>query len=114
MNDEFSVPRNTNGIIAEQSSRPESMDADAIVVFLTEGGIGSGAIAAVDASTGGFLSRLVVAGTNACHCLRPLAYGLGSWWWLVWANEKIWMLARSSALLRQPLAISRVGCECVW
>ncbi len=62
MNDEFSVPRNTNGIIAEQSSRPESMDADAIVVFLTEGGIGSGAIAAVDASTGGFLSRLVVAG----------------------------------------------------
>ena len=50
------------GILADPSSRPESIEADAVVVFLAEGGVGGGAIAAIDTATSGLVSRLVKAG----------------------------------------------------
>jgi len=49
-------------IVAEPAGRPATIEADAVVAFLTEGGIGSDAIAEIDAATGGLLSRLVSAG----------------------------------------------------
>ncbi|MCX7429741.1 MAG: MMPL family transporter, partial [Planctomycetia bacterium] len=50
------------GIVADPAARPEAIEADAIVTFLTEGGIGSGAVAEIDRATGGLLSRLAAAG----------------------------------------------------
>jgi leucyl aminopeptidase len=50
------------GIIADPTTRPEAIEADAVVTFLTEGGIGSGAVAEIDRATGGLLSRLASAG----------------------------------------------------
>ena len=50
------------GIVADHSARPDTIEADAIVTFLTEGGVGSGAIAAVDAAADGVISRLASAG----------------------------------------------------
>ena len=50
------------GIVADSTARPETIEADAIVTFLTEGGIGSGAVAEIDRATGGLLSRLAAAG----------------------------------------------------
>jgi len=50
------------GIAADPTARPDAIEADAIVTFLTEGGIGSGAIAEIDRATGGLLSRLAAAG----------------------------------------------------
>ncbi|MFM8634832.1 MAG: leucyl aminopeptidase [Planctomycetia bacterium] len=41
---------------------PGSIEADALVVFATEGGLGAGAAAEVDAAMGGVLSRLARAG----------------------------------------------------
>ena len=49
-------------IIVETNARPESIEADAAVAFLCEGGVGSGPIAGIDAATGGLVSRLVAAG----------------------------------------------------
>ena len=49
------------GIVADPAARPEAIEADAIVTFLTEGGIGSGAVAEIDRATGGLLSRLAAA-----------------------------------------------------
>ncbi|MFM8704642.1 MAG: hypothetical protein ACKOHG_12405, partial [Planctomycetia bacterium] len=50
------------GIVADQAARPEATEADAGVTFLTEGGIGTGAVAEIDRATGGLLSRLAGAG----------------------------------------------------
>ena len=61
MTQEFSHLR-TGGIIADASARPVSVEADALVVFLAEGGVGTGSAADIDAAMGGHLSRLVAAG----------------------------------------------------
>ena len=50
------------GIVADSAARPEAVEADAIVTFLTEGGIGSGIPSEIDKAAGGLLSRLVAAG----------------------------------------------------
>jgi leucyl aminopeptidase len=62
MSREF-LPAGTAGII-EAISPPKlaTLEADALVVFLTEGGVGDGAAAAVDAATDGLLARLAAAG----------------------------------------------------
>jgi leucyl aminopeptidase len=49
-------------VTAEPSARPEDIPCDALVVFLTEGGVGSGAAAAIDRASGGLLSRLAAGG----------------------------------------------------
>jgi leucyl aminopeptidase len=59
---EFLPRRGGREIVADPSARPESTEADALVLFLAEGGVGSGACADVDRATGGLLSRLVTAG----------------------------------------------------
>jgi hypothetical protein len=62
MSREF-LPAGTAGIIESVSPLPlATVAADAVVVFLTEGGVGDGAAAAVDAATGGLLARLAAAG----------------------------------------------------
>ena len=50
------------GIVADSAARPEAVEADAIVTFLPEGGIGSGIPSEIDKAAGGLLSRLVAAG----------------------------------------------------
>jgi len=57
------LPAGTAGII-EAIGLPKlaTLEADALVVFLTEGGVGDGAAATVDAATGGLLARLAAAG----------------------------------------------------
>ncbi|MFO0424288.1 MAG: hypothetical protein ACK52C_11605, partial [Planctomycetia bacterium] len=62
MTTEFSPVRGVRDIVAEPSARPESIAADAVVVFLTEGGVGTGAIADLDRAVGGVIARLVGAG----------------------------------------------------
>jgi len=65
MTHEFSHLRTdgaAGGIISDPAARPTAIEADAVVTFLTEGGVGSGAVAEIDATTGGLLSRLVAAG----------------------------------------------------
>jgi len=52
MTTEFSPVRGARDIVAEPSARPESIAADAVVVFLTEGGAGTGAIAAAISAGG--------------------------------------------------------------
>ena len=60
------LPAGTAGIIeAVSPTRLAGVEADALVVFLTEGGVGDGAAAAVDAATGGLLARLAAAGELA-------------------------------------------------
>jgi leucyl aminopeptidase len=61
MTSEF-FPRGGGGIVADRSARPDTIEADAIVTFLTEGGVGAGAVAAIDAAADGVVSRLVSAG----------------------------------------------------
>lgn len=62
MNREF-LPAGTAGSIeAAPITPPASIDAQANVVFVTEGGIGTGAAATVDAATSGTLARLAAAG----------------------------------------------------
>jgi leucyl aminopeptidase len=62
MTTEFSLVRGARDIVADPSARPETIAADAVVVFLTEGGVGSGAIADIDRALGGLVARLVGAG----------------------------------------------------
>jgi len=65
MTHEFSHLRTggaAGGIISDPAARPTAIEADAVVTFLTEGGVGSGAVAEIDATTGGLVSRLVAAG----------------------------------------------------
>jgi leucyl aminopeptidase len=59
---EFSPRRGRDTIVADPGVRPESIEADALTVFLPEGGVGAGACADIDRATGGLLSRLVSAG----------------------------------------------------
>ena len=67
MYQEFSSLRSggLGGITAEPAARPEAIEADALVMFLTEGGAGSGSAAEIDAATGGLVSRLATAGELA-------------------------------------------------
>jgi leucyl aminopeptidase len=58
---EFS-PARGGGIVADPSARPDTVEADALVTFLTEGGVGSGAVATVDAASDGVIARLASAG----------------------------------------------------
>jgi leucyl aminopeptidase len=71
------LPAGTAGLIeAAPATAPAAIDAEAIVVFLTEGGVGSAGIAAVDAATGGTLARLAAAGELAgrrYECVPVLA-----------------------------------------
>ena len=50
------------GIRAEPHASPTAVTADALVVFLAEGGVGAGAVAEVDRACGGLLARLAAAG----------------------------------------------------
>jgi leucyl aminopeptidase len=62
---EFSPVRSADAagrIIAEPTARPETIAADALVVFIAEGAVGAGPAAAVDRATGGLLGRLAAAG----------------------------------------------------
>lgn len=71
------LPAGTAGLIeAAPALAPAAIDAEAIVVFLTEGGVGSAGIAAADAATGGTLARLAAAGELAgrrYECVPVLA-----------------------------------------
>jgi len=65
MTHEFSHLRTggvAGGIVSDAAAQPATIEADAIVTFLTAGGIGSGAVAEIDTATGGLLSRLASAG----------------------------------------------------
>ncbi len=62
MTREFLPPTGSAGIVCEPTARPHSIDADAVVVFLPEGGVNTGAAAELDAATGGMLTRLAAAG----------------------------------------------------
>jgi leucyl aminopeptidase len=61
-------------IVAEPGTRPEKITADAVVLFLTEGGIGGGSAAVIDRATGGLVSRLAAVGeiTGKRHECVPL------------------------------------------
>jgi leucyl aminopeptidase len=62
MSREF-LPAGTAGSIESMpSTSPASIEAEAIVVFMTEGGIATGSMATVDAATGGTLAKLSSAG----------------------------------------------------
>ena len=71
------LPAGTAGMIeAITAPKLATLEADALVVFLTEGGAGDGAAAAVDAATGGLLARLAAAGELAgrrSECVPLLA-----------------------------------------
>ena len=58
---EFAPDKSHLGFRCEPSAHPESIRADALVVFVTEGNIGSAATG-IDRATGGLLSRLATAG----------------------------------------------------
>jgi leucyl aminopeptidase len=49
-------------IVAEPSARPAAVAADALVLFLAEGGVGAGIAAEIDRATGGLLGRLAAGG----------------------------------------------------
>ena len=61
MHTEFATDQSSHGFRCEPTARPESIRADALILFLTEGSIG-GAAADIDRATGGLLSRLAAAG----------------------------------------------------
>ena len=50
------------GITCEPSALPHAVDAEALVIFMAEGGVGTGAAAEVDAATSGLLGRLAASG----------------------------------------------------
>ena len=57
------LPAGTAGMIeACPITAPAAIQAEAIVLFLTEGGVGSEVATSVDAATGGLVARLVAAG----------------------------------------------------
>ena len=62
MTAEFELLRGVRTVVADPASRPETIEADALVLFLTEGGAGTGACADIDRATGGLVARLVAAG----------------------------------------------------
>jgi leucyl aminopeptidase len=62
MSHEFPRATHAAAVVCEPVLRPQSAEADAVVLFLAEGAVGSGAVAEVDAAGGGLLSRLAAAG----------------------------------------------------
>ena len=62
MSDEFSNTVSHCQFRAESSVPPESIAADCLVVFVTEGAVTSGAAAEIDRATGGLLSTLSASG----------------------------------------------------
>ena len=55
-------PQDAVTIGAAPPAQPAAVEADAVVVFLPEGGVGSGAAADFDRGTGGLLGRVVASG----------------------------------------------------
>jgi len=62
MSSEFLPTSGPGTVVCEPSTRPETVEAEALVVFLAEGGVGAGSAAPLDAATGGLLTRLAAAG----------------------------------------------------
>jgi hypothetical protein len=62
MSREFLPTTGAGPITCEPSTRPDSVDAEAVVVFMAEGGVGTGSAAELDAATGGLLGRLAATG----------------------------------------------------
>jgi leucyl aminopeptidase len=62
MSQEFTTAGRSAGIVAEPAVPPQAVDAEALVVFVTEGGTGAGVAAAVDKATGGLVSRVAASG----------------------------------------------------
>ena len=52
----------TGAVTCDPSTPAQSVEAEALVVFMAEGGVAAGTIAEVDAATGGLLGRLAAAG----------------------------------------------------
>jgi hypothetical protein len=80
MSTEFSPPpaggrADAGAITGETGTDVAAVAADAVVVFLAEGGVGTGAARAVDAATGGLLSRLATAGEDGAVVLWDVASG---------------------------------------
>ena len=62
MSREFLPAHGPGAITCEPSSRPQAVEAEALVVFMAEGGVASGSTAEIDSATGGLLGRLASAG----------------------------------------------------
>jgi len=62
MTAEFELLRGVRDVVADPTARPEAVEADALVLFLCEGGVGSGVCADIDRATGSLLTRLVGSG----------------------------------------------------
>ena len=62
MSQEFAKAGRAAGIVAEPARPPEAVEAEAVVVFVNAGGIGSGTAATVDAATQGLVSRVAAGG----------------------------------------------------
>ncbi|MFM8494531.1 MAG: leucyl aminopeptidase family protein, partial [Planctomycetia bacterium] len=62
MTAEFELLRGVRDVVADPAARPEAVEADALVILLCEGGVGSGVCAYIDRATGGLLTRLVGSG----------------------------------------------------
>jgi leucyl aminopeptidase len=62
MSREF-LPSTGSGVITcEPSTRPDAVEAEAVVVFMSEGGAGTASAADLDAATGGLVGRLAAGG----------------------------------------------------
>jgi leucyl aminopeptidase len=75
VSEEFSPAKGRRGIVAETRGVPQSTEAEAVVVFMAEGASGSGDAAAIDAATGGLLSKVAATGEltgkrNECVALH--------------------------------------------
>ena len=76
MTAEFSAALSAHAISADSAQRPEGIEAEALVLFVTEGQITSGTAAGIDQATGGLLARLAAAGEisgKPCECVSLLA-----------------------------------------
>ena len=76
MTAEFSAALSAHSINADSAQRPEGIEADALVLFVSEGQITSGTAAGIDKATGGLLARLAAAGEisgKPCECVSLLA-----------------------------------------
>jgi leucyl aminopeptidase len=76
MTPEFELLRGVRTVVADPAARAEAIEADALVLFLTAGGVGTGVCADIDRATGGLVGRLVAAGEitgNRNECVPLLA-----------------------------------------
>jgi len=62
MSREFLPIAGSGPITCEPSTRPDCVDAEAVVVFMAEGSVGIGSAAELDAATSGLLGRLAASG----------------------------------------------------